>query len=68
MIGMTWITTHWVAIAVGTALFVVGITVGATAGKHQENRSHRTKEPVIVTVTRVTTIRVTSSGTFLADR
>ena len=65
---MTWIKIHWLAIAVGTALFLVGITVGASVGKHQENRSHRTKERVIVTVTRVTTERVTSSGTFLADR
>jgi hypothetical protein len=60
---MTWIKTHWVAIAFGTALFLVGIMVGTTGGKLQENRSHSAKQPVVVTVTRVTTVRVTSSGT-----
>jgi hypothetical protein len=65
---MTWIKTHWVAVAVGAALFLVGVTVGAGGGKLQDNGSHRANEPVIVTVTRVATVRVTSSGTLLADR
>jgi hypothetical protein len=64
---MTWIKTRWGAIAAGTALFLVGITLGASGGKLHENRSHRANQPVIVTVTKVTTVRVSSSGTFLAS-
>jgi len=30
---MTWIKTRWGAIAAGTALFLVGITLGASGGK-----------------------------------
>lgn len=62
------IRTHWIAIAAGAFLFFVGIAVGASgAGQGHENGSHRAKEPALVMVTVVKTVREPSSGTFLAD-
>jgi hypothetical protein len=36
---MTWIETRWGAIAVGTALFLVGITLGAS-GESSTRTAH----------------------------
>ncbi len=39
---MTWIRTHWLAIAVAGALFVVGVAVGALGGLSESTTQTRT--------------------------
>jgi hypothetical protein len=56
---VTWIKAHWVAIAIGTALFIVGAIIGASGNSSKSTvRTETQTETVTNTQTVAKTVRV----------